>query len=170
MKILCVFLLVFSIISCCESPTQINETTKKYYSGEHSIDLNSDGKDDISWEIRYIGNETTTDALFTVRSRNSAELLHNHQFFERGDTITFDAIDPWFWHSFPSDLASLRTNTGIWRGNWVGQTGYLPIKISANNSMHTGWVNLTMDTVNQKIIFNYSDFNIQPNSDFIIID
>jgi hypothetical protein len=172
MKILVAFPIFFLVISCCESSTQVEETTKKYYSGEKTIDLNDDGKDDVRWELRYIGNGHVIDAIFTVWKQNNAKILYSpgRPLFEIGDTIKFEISQPFFWSPFPSDLAWLRTNTRKWGGRWVGKTAYLPIKIAINDAMHCGWINLTMDTVNQKLIFNYSDYNIEANSDFIIID
>jgi hypothetical protein len=174
MKTFFMLLIVLSIISCYDSPTQVEEPSKKYYSGEKSIDLNNDGKDDLRWELEYIGNEMTSDVFYSVWPQNDSRLLYINQLgrlpFEIGDTIKFESIQPLRWSPFRAHLASKRMNTGQWRGRWVGKTAYMPIKISINDSMHCGWVNLTIDTLNQKVIFNYSDYNIQANSDFIIID
>jgi hypothetical protein len=172
MKILTFIFLALLNISCKETPTQVNDSTIKYYSGEQSIDLNDDGKDDVRWELRYIGNEITTDAMFTVLPRNGSFLLYQSNYgnplFEKGDTIRFSAIPPFYWSPYQSDLAANRTNTGQWYGNWVDKTAYMAIKISINDALYCGWVNITMDTLNQKIIFNYSDYSKIPESYFII--
>jgi len=52
MKYLILFLLTITVLSCSDNPTQSENTNKKYYSGENSIDLNSDGQDDVRWELR----------------------------------------------------------------------------------------------------------------------
>ncbi|GAB6283797.1 MAG: hypothetical protein STSR0008_26380 [Ignavibacterium sp.] len=174
MKYLILFLLTITVLSCSDNPTQSEDTNKKYYSGENPIDLNSDGQNDVRWELRYIGNKTTTDAMFTVWPINGSELLYSSQYgnplFVKGDTIKFNVIQPLHWYSLPLDLASKRTNTGQWQGNWTGKTSYMAIKISFNNNFHCGWVNVTMDTINEKIIFNYSDYQNNSGEDFIIKD
>lgn len=174
MKSFILFLLTIAMISCSENPTKSEDTTKKYYAGENSIDLNSDGQDDVRWELRYIGNESTVDAMFTVFPVNGSELLYNSQYgnllLEKGDTIKFNVIQPLHWYSLPSDLASKWTNTGQWQGIWAGKTSYIAIKISVNNNFHCGWINATMDTLNEKIIFNYSDYQQKAGEDIIIKD
>jgi len=170
MKIFFSSLIVFTIISFFESPTQIEKSSKKYYSGEKSIDLNDDGKDDVRWELKYITNWTNGEGFYTLLLQNNSELLYNSRLgypsFEKGDTIKYEVNQPFRWSHFGADLASMNMDTG----QWIGKTGFLPIKISINDFMHCGWINLTIDTLNQKIIFNYSNYNIKANSDFIIID
>lgn len=172
MKSLILIILVLLSFSCNENPTQVGDTSIKYYSGENSIDLNNDGNDDIYWKRRYIGNETTTDAIYSIYPINDAEILYSTHYsefpFEVNDTIKFQAVAPFYWYPLRADLASYRYNTHQWNGRWVGTTGYLPVKISIKDSLHCAWINLTMDTLTQKIKFNFSSYNNKPNSDFII--
>lgn len=164
--------LVLICLSCNDNPTQVVDTSLKYYSNQDTIDLNNDGNDDFSWEIQYVGNETTTDAIYSIYPINNAKILYNSNYgrlpFEVNDTIKFEAVAPFIWYHFSADLASFRSNTRKWNGQWAGRTGYLPVKISINDSLHCAWINLTLDTLNQKIKFNFSNYNLKQNSDFII--
>lgn len=53
---------------------------------------------------------------------------------------------------------------------WAGKTSYMAIKISVNNNFHCGWVNATLNTLNNKIIFNYSDYQQNSCEDIIVRD
>jgi len=112
--------------------------------------------------------------MFTVLPVNGSELLYSSQngnpLFVNGDTIKFNVNQPFHWYSLPSDLGSKRTNTGKWQGNWAGKTSFMAIKMLFNNNFHCGWVNTTMDTINEKIIFNYSDYKNNSGEDIIIKD
>jgi hypothetical protein len=177
MKTFNTLLIFFIVISCSENPSQFQESTKQFYTDENTIDLNGDGKNDIRWEIQYIHglqNEDMGDELFTLLPINDAKLLYKKNshspLFEKGDKIKFDGTDQFIWTGYSLDLASKHTETGLWNGQWAGKTAYLAVKINIEGELHCGWINLTMDTTKQKIIFNHSDYNIKADQDFIIID
>ncbi len=160
------FIFAILIINSCESPTDNQISTKKNYTGEKSIDLNNDSIEDFSWESNFISNGQTTDEILRVFPKNTSEILFGNDIIEIGDTIKFIALAPSAWHTFHRDLASYRTNNGNWSG--TNGTSYIAVKINISNSFHCGWIKLTVDTLNHKIIFNSSDYNLQANQNFIV--
>jgi len=112
------------------------------------------------------------DEILSVGPLNNAQLRYDstvgNPMFNVGDTIKFKNSSHLYWNTYSSDLCAWRRDSNYWHGNWSGNTAYLGIKISFNNSLHCGWVNLSVDTLNNKIIFNFSDFNNEPERDFII--
>lgn len=53
-----------------------------------------------------------------------------------------------------------------WRGNWLtAQKAFLPFQIRINNQRHNGWIEVTADQANERLVLHRAAYSKLPNKD-----
>jgi hypothetical protein len=148
---------------------------------QQQIDIDGDQRVDFSIEAKV-----TTDALVETISFEISSSQKNYSFIEHnnenglvtipalnlGDTILTVCKGNKQWKASKNMLLvkkiySFSDDETIWEGNWkAAQNKYLPIQVSRNGGYYNGWIELSVDALNDKIILhraaliNFSDRDI----------
>jgi hypothetical protein len=136
------------------------ETT--YNSSQH-IDLDQDGTRDFSFVTYHLGDPVLNQdvILFCATSPANRLLLVNEQdespVFNKASEITVTGKPGYTWYEVSVATLSKKIiqsdKAPYWIGTWSNVTKkYLGIRVLKNGLFYNGWFELSMDTVNEKII------------------
>ena len=129
------------------------------------IDLNKDGKIDLHFGTMLVGDAINKQdkLLFLAGSDIETKLPVNTSeqapALNQAATIPINDFDGYTWFE-ASSVELVRKVTGMdapvfWEGNWKAATRkYLPVQVIKNNQRFNGWVELTVDIVNEKIVLH----------------
>lgn len=187
-KLLCISLIAFNV-SCKKTVTPVpnnpteevemeylllNDQEVKPFQDGVMIDLNRDQKPDLLFYVMLVGDHIQKQDRFhyNVLSSIRTSILVNSQeqtpSFLKGTTIPISNFDGHAW--YPASEITLiekrvHENSSItWHGNWLtAERAYLPVTLSINNQVHGGWVELSSDPVNGKIILHRAAITKRPN-------
>ncbi len=129
------------------------------------LDVNNDGAYDLIFTVLLVGDpiNKVDKSQFTVISSyyTSLPVNINEQVLsmKRSDLIPVNHFNGSNWYN-ASGIVLIEKNefaTGaiVWRGNWLGSVKqYLPFQVLKNNLRYNGWVELTEDKANERIILH----------------
>jgi hypothetical protein len=137
---------------------EINEQSHK------ALDFNNDGKSDLSFTTKFIGDPSQNRAIFqylVMPLSNNTSLLVNDQgespILKKGDQIaaTFTGCI-WYPNASVSLVQKIFEQTGsYWYGLWHHVSHqYLAIRVIANGEPYYGWVELSIDTDAEKLVLH----------------
>lgn len=145
--------------------TNLNNREIKYQQSGASIDVNNDNRADLFFGVQLVG-----DRLYAVDKRqfivvssftSSLAVNINEQIvpLNQSDSIKIDNFNGSNWYNGSEIILMERnefaTGTILWRGNWVDRgRKYMPFQIYKNDQRFNGWVELTADKENEKIILH----------------
>ncbi len=147
----------------------------KYGASPVLLDFDNDGTRDFIFNVVLVG-----DPLLGVDKRkfmagsgiNSLFAMNDNQevpCMSKGDSIPLQNFNEYEWHLVLSArLVERWENTAgdiTWHGNWKGAVKkYLPFQLNINNKKHNGWVELSIDIANQKVILHKAAYTKEPNT------
>ncbi len=132
-----------------------------------SIDLDQDGTIDIAFSTWYIGDpvEKEDEVLFFASSYVHSNLLVNDNngspAFNPGDIIPVNNYPGYHWYQVSQVEMALK-NTPVsgppyWEGNWKQVSHkYLAIQIVKENKRYNGWIEVSFDTADEKMVLHKS--------------
>jgi hypothetical protein len=133
--------------------------------GPFFLDINKDGTRDIFFGTQLVGDPinqvdklqflVSSDILtyLPVNAGEEIPVLNSGAIIPLND---FDGFN-WFELSFIVLIQKVIGFDGpvVWEGNWKTATKkYLPIQVRKNNLRFNGWIELTVDTLHEKIILH----------------
>ncbi|HEX4957433.1 MAG TPA: hypothetical protein VFV46_04595 [Lacibacter sp.] len=153
--------------------TNLNNYEIKYQQRGITLDVNSDTRADIFFGVQLIG-----DPVFKVDKRqfvvfsgpftalpvnsieqviplNANELIplhpfNNSQWYEASEIVLMERND-------------FETGTIVWRGNWIDKgKKYLPFQHVHLNRRYNGWVELTAEQAEEKIVLHRMAISKEP--------
>jgi len=185
------FAIVISlIVVSCKKEKQphgipnLPETTMEYFNFNNreikaglsgfSVDLNHDGRKDIGFSTLLVGDPINqVDKLqFLVETNIKANLPVNADeeipVMKVGDIVPLNDFDSYHWFELSSIMLVQKiisfTQPPIWEGHWKNAIHkYLPYQIVVADKIYCGWVELSVDIENEKVILYKAAISKQPN-------
>lgn len=145
----------------------------KYGSPPVLLDFDNDGTRDFIFNVTLVGDPVLRvdkrkfmagsgiNTLFAVNASEQAPCMN------KGDIIPLGNFKGYEWNLVLSVVLVERwENTAgeiSWFGNWKAAVKkYLPFQININNKRHIGWVELSIDIANQKVVLHKAAYTKEP--------
>ncbi|MGC4103774.1 hypothetical protein [Ferruginibacter sp.] len=130
-----------------------------------SIDVDHDNRNDLAFSTQLVGDPINqVDKLqflagsnikvnFAVNSNEAVPVM------EAGDLIPLQNFDGYEWFELSSivlvqKISSL-TQPAFWEGHWKNASHrYLPYQVVKGDKLYNGWVELSVDTINEKLLLH----------------
>ncbi len=130
-----------------------------------SIDVNHDGRKDIFFGTQLVGDPShqVDKVQFLISTNVEVRLPVNLQeqvpVMNKGDKILTNDFDHYQWYEIASILLVQKIisfqNPPRWDGHWVSSTHkYLPYQVMDNGKRLNGWIELSVDTINEQVILH----------------
>lgn len=152
--------------------TELNDaevTDKKSF----SLDIDHDGTKDFAFATWYIGNpnQQEDELLFFAASGISSSLMvgaeNNSPRFAKNETIFVTPVPGYDWY-IVSQVELAMKNIGMsgdpyWEKEWrTANHSYLAVNVKRDGKIYCGWVELSMDTENSKLILHRAAISKAP--------
>jgi len=127
------------------------------------VDIDNDGANDFRFDVLLLGDPLLQrDRLqFYANSGIKRNLLNNNldesPVLNKGDSISKTHIGYNWWEISAIVLAEkiINDNGFFWQGLWKNADHkYLPIQIEKNNKLYHGWIELSFNTAEEKLILH----------------
>lgn len=140
------------------------------------IDLDNDGTRDLIFNVTLVGDPLSgvvkrkfmagsgVKSLFAVNEQEQVPCMN------KGENISIENFNGYHWNLVSAVMLVERwenaTGQITWHGNWKGAVKkYLPIQIVINGMRHNGWVELSIDIANQKVVLHKTAFTKDPEKE-----
>lgn len=154
----------------------LNDQEIKDKSRPAVLDLDMDQKPDLIFGILLVGDpvnqldKTQYRVTSGIYTRLPVNYLEQVPKLSRGDMIPLHNFNGHQWYEVSSVVLAERieniAGTIRWNGNWQNATkNFLPIQLIKNNQRFNGWIELTFDLVNEKIILHRAATSKHPEKD-----
>jgi hypothetical protein len=156
--------------------TNLNNAEIKYGHPEVSIDLNKDNRADLMFEVMRVGDFINKLDKFNFNILTSITTSVPVNGNEQIPVMLKNALIPlndfggnnWYGASEITLIQKVlfENMTVNWRGNWLTvQRGYLPVQLFKNSQKYNGWIELTADNANEKLILHRAAVSKEPNKE-----
>jgi len=147
----------------------------KYGAAPVLLDFDNDGTRDFIFNVVLVGDP----AMGVVKRKFMAGSGVNSLFamnvnqevpcMSKGESIPLDNFNGYEWNLVLSALLVERwediPGNITWHGNWKNAVKkYLPFQMKINNKKHNGWVELSIDIANQKVILHKAAYSKKPET------
>lgn len=155
---------------------QLNNTHIQYQSPGLLIDLDKDNRPDVLLEVVRVG-----DNLLAVDKFQFNVITSSHTFLpvninehspalERLATIPTTNFNGYTWWSSVEitlmEKSLFANGSVVWRGSWLDRNlRYLPVQLLTTNGKHNGWVEITEDRANDRLIVHRAAISRVPGKD-----
>ena len=142
------------------------------------VDLDDNNTQDFTFTTRIITDPALnqTKFQFLVISRLDAYLLlttgtQSAKKFMKGDSIRTVASPGSSWAAFSLVIMTQKITPAsaapYWEGEWKDASRhFLPVKVTKRSGeVHTGWIELSMDIANEKMILHKAAISLEPEQD-----
>lgn len=154
----------------------LGEKEIQYGASPVLLDFDNDGTRDFLFNVTLVGDpamgiakrkfmaSSGVNSLFAVNENEEVPCMN------KGENIPLNDFNGYNWNLVLSvQLVERWENmTGgiTWHGNWKGAVKkYLPFQIMINNKRHIGWVELSIDITNQKVILHKAAYSKEPEKE-----
>jgi hypothetical protein len=129
------------------------------------IDFNKDGKDDILFYTRLVGDAINKQdrlqflAFSSAYSRLPVNTSEQIPVMEKNTVIPVNDFAGYTWYN-GSEILLVQKVIGInvpayWEGYWKNAVNkYLPIQVTKGDKLYNGWVELTVDIAGEKVMLH----------------
>jgi hypothetical protein len=153
--------------------TNLNNAEVKYSPSGVWVDLDNDNRPDILFEVMLVGDFINKKDMYrfniVTSIRTNVPVNSNEQIpaFQKGALITMANLAGTNWYG-ASEITLMEkvvfaNNAVVWQGNWLTvQKSYLPVQLYRNGKWHNGWIELTADQQNEKLILHRAAISKEP--------
>jgi hypothetical protein len=153
---------------------ELHNAEVKYQYPPVTIDLDGDGKSDLRFGVRLVGdalNQIDKLQFVTSSGINTALAVDSNNespALAWGDTIPTGNIANCEWYVV-SQIVLIQKHTHVsgsiaWFGNWLGTAKkYLAFQQQQNGGVLTGWVELTADKEGQRLVLQRAGISKEVN-------
>jgi hypothetical protein len=153
--------------------TNLRNAEVKYNSEGVWVDLDNDNRPEVLFEVMLVGDFINRKDMYkfniVTSIRANVPVNSNEQIpvFQKGATIRIENFDGANWYGASEitlmEKVVLENNSIVWRGNWLtAQKSYLPVQLYRNGKWHNGWIELTADHQNEKLILHRAAISKEP--------
>lgn len=139
-----------------------------------SIDLNDDGRKDITFSTLLVGDPVSqVDKLqFLVQSNIQVNLPvrigEEIPVMKTGDLIPIHDFEGYHWFELSSIVLVQKvisfTQPPIWEGHWRNAVHrYIPFQIILPGNIYNGWIQLSVDIVQERLILHRAAISKEAN-------
>lgn len=185
-----IFLFLIALASCKKDPvvqppipkpepvvemlyTNLNDAEVKYNPSGIWVDLDNDNRPEVLFEVMLVGDFINKKDMYkfniVTSIRTNVPVNSNEQIpvFQKGATIRIENFEGTNWYGASEitliEKVVLQNNAVVWRGNWLTiQKSYLPVQLYKNGKWHNGWIELTADHQNEKLILHRAAISKEP--------
>ena len=137
------------------------------------LDVNHDSRTDLAFTTQLIGDPINqVDKLqFMISSNIQVNLPVNGSeeipVMKSGDSIVLENFNGYQWFELSSIMLIQKiislTAPPVWEGHWRNASHkYLPYQVIVNGKRQNGWVELSVDVPNEKIILHNAAISKEP--------
>jgi len=130
-----------------------------------SIDLDKNGRTDIWFmteQVAYDFNTKVKNSYLVVSGTQcnlaADTITETTPHLERGANITQHNLPGHSWYnvlSFTLMQKVTAANGTYWEGNWLNVNHkYLPIQVTSGAQLYTGWIEISTDTMSERVILH----------------
>ena len=156
--------------------SNLNDVEVKYMKNAVIVDINKDNRADLFFEVLRVGDFINKadkfqfnilTSIYTGVPVNSIEQI---PVMQKGALVPLANFTEYEWYS-ASEISLfekvLFENGAVqWHGNWLTvQKGFLPFQLRINNQRHNGWIEVTADQANERLILHRAAYSMLPNKD-----
>lgn len=140
------------------------------------FDFDNDGTRDFIFNVTLVGDPVLqvdkrkfmvgsgVQSLFAVNDNQEVPCMN------KGEIIPLQSFNGYEWNLVQSVRLVERWENIAgdinWYGNWKGAVKkYLPFQMNINNHRHNGWLELTVDVTNQKIVLHKAAYTKLPEKE-----
>jgi hypothetical protein len=144
-----------------------NEPEAVYYNHPVTLDLNGDLEDDFLFTVGLFENGSYADQRFVAVSLRHSRIklidVDAAAYLPGYPVSDVTASDPAIWSHETGILMTQsigNDGTKYWHGSWItSPEGYLAISFLVNDRYHYGWIKLSADPENQRILIHEFAFH-----------
>jgi hypothetical protein len=154
----------------------LNDVEVKYMQNAVIIDINKDNRADLFFEVLRVGDFVNKvdkfkfnvlTSIYTSVPVNSNEQI---PVLQKGALVPLAnfAGNEWYGGSEINLFEKVLFESGAvqWLGNWLTvQKGFLPFQMRVNNQKHNGWIEVTADQLNERLILHRAAYSKFPNQE-----
>lgn len=139
-----------------------------------SLDIDSDGSNDFNFGVLLVGDPVLErDRLqFYVSSKQKRNLLND----QNDESPMLNKLEPikmvhpgYTWYEISAIVLAEKItnyNGSTWHGLWKSaHHKYLPLQVDRNGQVFHGWIELSFDTVNERIILHKAAISAEPGKE-----
>lgn len=148
----------------------LNDRVVAYQHPSVILDIDSDNENDLGFGVLLVGDPILEQdkRQFRISSGIHTRLAvspnEETPVTESGDAIYLSSINGYNWYEASSVILVQRIEGMygpiFWQGNWkTANRKYLPFQLLKNNQRYNGWVELTVDIAQEKIILHKAAYS-----------
>jgi hypothetical protein len=152
--------------------TELNDAEVKHQQ-QQVLDLDKDAVNDLFFATWYIGDpvEQEDEVLFFAASGTQSALMVSAENaspkFSRNDIIPVNPVAGYNWYVVAQVEMAMKnigfTAPPYWEKDWKDATHkFLAVQVKCADKLYYGWVEVSMDTANSKLILHRSAIAKQP--------
>ena len=152
----------------------LNNREIKGNAPEFFLDVNHDGRSDFAFTTLLVGDPINqVDKLrFLISSNIDVNLPVNGSeeipVMNKGESIVPENFNGYQWFELSSILLIQKiisfTGPPVWEGHWRNASHkYLPYQVIVKGKQYNGWVELSVDIVDEKIVLHNAAISKEPN-------
>jgi hypothetical protein len=154
----------------------LSDRVVAYQQGAVHLDINNDNEVDLHFSVWLVGDPVLEQdkRQFRVSSgihtRLAVHVNEETPVMEKGETVFLSSFNGYSWYEASSIILVQRieeiSGNVFWTGNWkTANKKYLPFQLLKNNQRYNGWIELTVDMVQEKIILHKAAYSKLPEKD-----
>ena len=139
------------------------------------VDINNDGSYDLIFSVMLVGDPinkidktqfNVISSLYTFLPVNANEQVPA---MTKSEDIPIDDFAGNNWYNASGitliEKNEFATGTIVWRGNWLRLSKrYLPIQVMKNERRYNGWVEISADDLNERLVIHRAAIGKKPET------
>ena len=151
----------------------LNDRVVAYQQPSVILDIDNDNENDLGFGVLLVGDPILEQdkRQFRVSSgihtRLAVNAIEETPVTGNGETVFLSSFNGYNWYEVSSIILVQRIEGMygpiFWTGNWkTADRKYLPFQLVKNNLRYNGWVELTVDIAQEKIILHKAAYSKLP--------
>jgi hypothetical protein len=156
--------------------TNLNNAEVKYNPSGVWVDLDNDNRPEVLFEVMLVGDFINKKDMYrfnivtSIRAAVPVNSIEQIPVFQKGATIRIENFGETNWYGGSEitlmEKVVFNNRPMVWQGNWLNvQKSYVPIQLNKNGKFHNGWIELTADHGNEKLILHSAAITKEPNKE-----